>query len=147
MKKLLCFGFLFLSGCAFDGYTDEKQLCESKPSWVEYAQCLNRIGMVYYGNDASEHTMIAYRNFLIEQVQTKKITPAQAEYMRQEKWEQVKQGIYSPPPRFVKRINSDPALIPVIIPQSVPTPLPVIKSPERTECRPTLGGGFDCTTY
>jgi len=139
---------MVLSGCAFDGYTDEKQLCESKPSWVEYAQCLNRIGMVYYGNDASEHTMIAYRNFLIEQVQTKKITTAQAEYMRQEKWEQVKQGIYSsPPPRIAKHIESSPELLPVIIPQPNRISEPIIKNSERTECRPNLGGGFDCTTY
>jgi len=155
MKKLLIVGVLALTGCVTNEYAAEKSVCENKPSWVEYAQCSNRIGAKYYGGDPLENEMIAYRNLLIEKVQNKQMAPAEAEYLRQQKWNQAKQQ-YNTPNYYsgsgnlnaVIQQNNDRMMETIKNNQqntTTPAPLP---TQTKTECRPNLlGGGFDCTTY
>lgn len=146
-------GMLFLSGCVTSQYASEKEMCEVAPTWVEYAQCSNRIGMKYYGNDPLEHEMIAYRNLLIEKVQNKQITPTQAEYLRQQKWTQAKQQYNTTSysslsmPSTVVQQNHD--LMKEVIKNNKPAPIPepTYKSLKTTTCEPDGLGGVRCTTY
>lgn len=154
MKKYMFIGFLALTGCVTTQYENEKNICERQPSWVAYAQCSNRIGIKYYGDDPLEHEMIAYRNLLIEKVKNNQITPKEAEYLRQQKWNQAKQQ-FSTPNYYSGSGNlnnaaqeSNDLLMQTIKSNQQNVQQPAPTSPTRTECRPNLlGGGFDCTTH
>jgi len=155
MKKFLMIGVLALTGCVTSEYDAEKSVCENKPSWVEYARCANKIGSQYYGSDPLEREMIAYRNLLIEKVQNKEITPKEAEYLRQQKWNQAKQQYNTPNynsgsgnlnaaiqqnnDRMVETIKNNQ--------QNSTAPAPVYTSPTTTNCEPDGYGGMRCTTY
>ncbi len=152
--KLSVFASLLLSGCVTTGYTSEKEVCEVKPTWVEYAQCLNVIGSKYYGDDLTERRMIAYRNLLIERVQRKQITEAEAEYMRQEKWSQAKRetnmpNYYTPPSgASAARSSSNSLLLEAIKNnQQQRTTMDLeLKSLTTTDCQPNGYGGIRCVT-
>ena len=155
MKRFLVIGILATTGCVTSQYAAEKSICETKPSWVEYAHCLNTIGAAYYGGDPLEREMTAYRNILIEKVQNKRITPAEAEYLRQKRWNEAKRqynatGNYSSPNNLNKVIqqNNDRMMEVMKTNKQNTRPPAPIATQKRTECRPNhLGGGFDCTTY
>lgn len=155
MKRILVLGIFVLTGCVTDQYAIEKSACENRPSWIEYAQCSNRLGVKYYGDDPLEREMIAYRNLLIERVQNKKITTAEAEYLRQQKWDQAKQK-YNAPNYYsgsgnlnavIQQNNNRMIEVMKNNQQNAPAAAPVYTSPVTTSCNPNGYGGINCTTY
>jgi|GEM_PF-3054941 len=156
MKIFFVFALFVLTGCVTDQYVSEKNMCEHKPTWVEYAQCLNRIGAIHYSDDPLEREMIAYQNFLIEKVQNKQMTPAEAEYLRQQKWNQAKQqhstpNYYSGSSNLNTTIQQNNNLMMEAIKNnqknSAMPSEPLFKSPTSTDCNPNGYGGITCTTY
>ena len=130
------FTVLALAGCIATVPQYVSYNCGQHSSWLETAQCHNR---EYYANapniqnDQGYHQIASYRRLLIEKVQSGKMTDAEADYAFQQKIAEENAAI-----------AQARAFQPVIY--SAPSQPQADNRPVETNCRPTIGGGFKCTS-
>lgn len=125
-------------------------ICETRKAWVEMTECKARV-MISYRNDPFTQEIFAYSMLLIEKVNNRKMTNAEAEYAIQQKVAEVNQrlsGIRAENRQLdlIER-EQDMRAHQERMKRMYQKPAPVL-TPTKTECRPARGleGGFDCTT-
>jgi hypothetical protein len=129
-----------LSGCVTDLTAAHYNNCEIAYSkWVEKAECMDSVAAtdLRIAHDPISQEIVAYRRLLIENVKKNKMSDAEANYAFKQKISEKNQSV-----AFSNYLNAPS--YPVV--SSSPPAYPTYQRPIETQCRPTIGGGFDCKT-